>query len=203
MKFVPRTTGPNLLPAPRHRLSATSLPQVAETSSQKIRTPVISTRHTAKASPEASLCRARRWPFVRVERRRPIFSLSSSRPWKGSVFTRSWPAAGSYDAGGLAVDVGVETRGDFCVAVCEAAAISDVAEVLAGVGCIGAVECDGCLGGDLKWEEEEGGEEERDNLGKHFVWSETWSRISSWNSDMTILFFRRGLLIVRKTLCRH
>ncbi len=67
---------------------------------------------------------------------------------EGSIFARSWSAA-SYDAGGLAVDVGVEARGHFRVAVGEAAAIGDVAEVLAGVGRVGAVECDGGLGSDL------------------------------------------------------
>ena len=122
---------------------------------------------------------------------------------KGSILTRSRLATCSYDAGGLAVGVRVEARGDFCVAVGETAAISDVAEVLAGVGCVGAVDCDGCLGGGLKWEEEEGGEEEKGNLGKHCVWSEARFRVSSWNGDMTILSFRRMLLIFRKTLYRH
>ena len=84
---------------------------------------------------------------------------------EGGVFARSWPAAGADDAGGLAVVVGVEARGHFRVAVGEAAAVGDVAEVLAGVGRVGAVECDGGLGGGLEGEKEKG--EEEDCLREH------------------------------------
>ncbi len=59
----------------------------------------------------------------------------------------------------MAIGEGAGTRGNFGIAVGETEAVSDVAEVLAGVGCVGAVPCDGLLGDNLKGEKEEEGEE--------------------------------------------
>ena len=55
---------------------------------------------------------------------------------------------------------------DLRVTVGKATTVGDVAKILAGVGCIGAVECDRLiLGGDLKGEEEE--EEDEGGLVDH------------------------------------
>ena len=67
--------------------------------------------------------------------------------------------ARSFHAGCAAVGIGGGVGGDIGVAVCEAAAVGDVAEVLASVGGIVAVEGDGLgLGGGADGEEEDGKE---------------------------------------------
>ena len=122
------------------------------------RTLIVSTRHAAKASTCSPLCRACRWPFIRVERG-SVFGESIVRPWNSGISTRGWSATGSPHPRSLAIGDGAGTRGNFGIAVGDAAAISDVAEVFTGVGCVGAIECDGLLGGDLKGEKEGEGEE--------------------------------------------
>ena len=127
---------------------------------------VVSTRHATKASTSASLCRACWWPLVRVKWR-SIFSQGSCGPWNSGISTRSWPAATSFYSGRLAVGGGAGACGNLCVTVGKAAAaVGDVAKILAGIGCIGAVECDGLiLSNGLRGEEED--KEKEGCLVKH------------------------------------
>lgn len=120
-----------------------------------IRTLIVSARHAAKAGTSASLCRACWWPLVRIKWG-PIFSQGSSGPWDGGVSTWSGPAASSSHPGRLAVLGGAGACGDLRVTIGKAAAVGDVTKILAGIGCIGAVECDGLiLGNGLSGEEKE------------------------------------------------
>ena len=81
----------------------------------------------------------------------------SHRPWNTRISTGRSPTA--LHTGSLAISLdGVAI--DFGIAVVKMAAIGDIAEVLAGVGGVGAAECDGLvLGGDLEQEQEEKVEE--------------------------------------------
>ena len=91
----------------------------------------------------------------------------SHRPRDTGISTRRSPTP--LYTGSLAISLGGVPI-DFGVAVVKMAAIGDIAEVLACVGCVGAAERDSLvLGGDMEEEQEE--KEEEGFLVEHGVYS--------------------------------
>ena len=92
--------------------------------------------------------------------------LGSHGPWDTGVSAGRTPTP--FHAGCLAIGLG-GVPVDFGVGVVEMAAVDDIAEVFAGVGGVGAVECDELvLGGGWKVKDEES--EEKGCLMEHGVY---------------------------------